>query len=46
MIYQRYQMRDVDLTDAERPWRHDPKKLAQALLAVYDQLTSATPDQI
>lgn len=44
-IYQRYQVRNTDLTDTERPWRHDPRKLAQALLAVYDHLTSAVPDQ-
>jgi uncharacterized cofD-like protein len=31
-IFQRYDVRYTDLTDAERPWRHDPDKLAQALL--------------
>lgn len=31
-IFQRYDVRYTDLTDAERPWRHDPNKLAQALL--------------
>ncbi|MEQ8673389.1 MAG: uridine diphosphate-N-acetylglucosamine-binding protein YvcK [Aggregatilineales bacterium] len=31
-ILQRYEVRYTDLTDEERPWRHDPKKLAQAIL--------------
>jgi hypothetical protein len=34
-ILQRYATQWADLTDAERPWRHDPHKLAQALLALY-----------
>ncbi len=35
-IYQRYTVHMDDLTDSERPWRHDPSKLAQALFAMYD----------
>ena len=31
-ILQRYEVRYTDLTDEERPWRHDPTKLAQAIL--------------
>jgi uncharacterized cofD-like protein len=31
-IYQRYDVRSVDLTDPERPWRHDARKLADAIL--------------
>lgn len=45
-IFQRYQVRNTEMSDAERPWRHDPKKLAQALLMVYEDLASAWPDQI
>lgn len=33
-IFQRYEVRYTDLTDHERPWRHDPAKLAHALLAL------------
>jgi uncharacterized cofD-like protein len=38
-IYQRYQIHWADLTDPERPWRHDPNKLAQALLTLYHTAT-------
>jgi uncharacterized cofD-like protein len=31
-ILQRYEIRYIDLIDAERPWRHDPQKLAAAIL--------------
>jgi uncharacterized cofD-like protein len=31
-ILQRYEVRYTDLTDAKRPWRHDPFKLAVAIL--------------
>jgi len=31
-IYQRYEIMYTDLTDSGRPWRHDPYKLAQAIL--------------
>jgi len=40
-IYQRYRVHTADLTDAERPWRHDPGKLAQALLTLYREATQA-----
>lgn len=33
-IAQRYEVRYSDLTDAARPWRHDPEKLARAILAM------------
>ena len=36
-VRQRYAIHLADLTDAERPWRHDPTKLAQALLAIHHQ---------
>jgi len=38
-VLQRYTIHMADLTDSERPWRHDPKKLAQALLALYQSAT-------
>jgi uncharacterized cofD-like protein len=43
VIHQRYRVHMADLTDAERPWRHDPGKLAQALLALYHGATQAAP---
>lgn len=30
-----YRLWSADLVDAEKPWRHDPKKLAQTLLQIY-----------
>jgi uncharacterized cofD-like protein len=30
-IYQRYEVREADLTDDARPWRHDGEKLAKAI---------------
>ncbi len=33
-ILQRYEVRYTDLTDADRPWRHDPQKLARAILSL------------
>lgn len=38
-----YSLRLADLTDPERPWRHDPAKLAQALLESYQELTQPVP---
>lgn len=35
-ILQRYEVRYTDLTDSEQPWRHDPVKLARALLTLSD----------
>ncbi len=40
-ILQRYELRYADLTDDERPWRHDPKKLARAILEVSSYRTHA-----
>jgi uncharacterized cofD-like protein len=45
-VHQRYRIEWADLTDAERPWRHDPAKLAQALLAMYHTTTEAAPAHI
>ncbi|HML24981.1 MAG TPA: YvcK family protein [Aggregatilinea sp.] len=36
-IYQRYDVHLTDLTDADRPWRHDSSKLARALLTLYNR---------
>lgn len=36
-IHQRYDVHLVDLTDPNRPWRHDPSKLARALLALHNR---------
>lgn len=36
-ILQRYEMRYTDLTDPERPWRHDSRKLAAALLRLSEE---------
>lgn len=33
-VLTRYEIIDVDLTDANRPWRHDPQKLTPALMAL------------
>lgn len=33
-ILQRYEVQYTDLTDEERPWRHDPQKLGRAILAL------------
>jgi hypothetical protein len=31
-MLQRYELRYFDLTDPDRPWRHDPHKLAKSIL--------------
>lgn len=36
-ILQRYEMRYADLTDPERPWRHDPRKLSRAIFQLSEQ---------
>ncbi|MEO8610616.1 MAG: uridine diphosphate-N-acetylglucosamine-binding protein YvcK [Chloroflexota bacterium] len=36
-VLQRYEVRYTDLTDTERPWRHDPQKLAQAILKLREE---------
>jgi uncharacterized cofD-like protein len=33
-IFQRYDIRYTDLTDTERPWRHDAQKLADAIQGI------------
>jgi uncharacterized cofD-like protein len=35
-VLQRYYIHYTDLTDASQPWRHDPKKLATALLDILE----------
>jgi len=30
-----YRAWTADLVDAEKPWRHDPKKLAQSIMSIY-----------
>lgn len=35
-VLQRYDVRYTDLTDHERPWRHDPQKLAATLLKMVE----------
>jgi hypothetical protein len=42
-LRQRYHIHLADLTDENRPWRHDPDKLAQALLAMYHEATQTAP---
>ena len=36
-IYERYHVVMTDLTDNQRPWRHDSQKLMTQLLQVYDE---------
>jgi uncharacterized cofD-like protein len=36
-IMRSYEVRYTDLVDTERPWRHDPHKLAQELLKLIDE---------
>ena len=36
-ILQRYEVRYTDLSDLEHPWRHDPHKLAGALLNLIEE---------
>ena len=40
-----YRLFSGDLVDAERPWRHDPKKLAARLMEVYEELVIETPNE-
>lgn len=41
-ILQRYEIRYTDLTDDERPWRHDPEKLAAAILQISEEERAGT----
>lgn len=36
-IFQRYHIRYTDLTDSERPWRHDPAKLARSIIKIRNE---------
>jgi uncharacterized cofD-like protein len=36
-IFQRYHIRYTDLTDSQRPWRHDPAKLARSIIKVRNE---------
>ena len=47
-IFQRYDVRYTDLTDNERPWRHDPRKLAAAILHISgeERIAGASPKTI
>jgi len=46
-IMQRYEVRYTDLTDEQQPWRHDPRKLAKAILGIYDaEKSGAIPLQL
>lgn len=42
-IAQRYEIYYADLVDVERPWRHDPHKLARAILQVCNHGANAKP---
>lgn len=42
-ILQRYDVHYTDLTDYERPWRHDTNKLAAAILQLANQETGLAP---
>jgi uncharacterized cofD-like protein len=46
-IFQRYHIRYTDLTDSERPWRHDPAKLARSIIKIRNEERSgATKPQL
>ncbi|MEL6148039.1 MAG: gluconeogenesis factor YvcK family protein [Chloroflexota bacterium] len=42
-IFQRYEVFYTDLTEEERPWRHDPVKLSRALMALYESGQTGKP---
>ena len=42
-ITKRYAVHLTDLTDPQRPWRHDPTKLARALLRLYQEAAHQSP---
>jgi uncharacterized cofD-like protein len=44
-VRQRYEIFYTDLTDDARPWRHDPAKLATALMALYNAERYGTSKQ-
>lgn len=41
-----YEIHYTDLTDTERPWRHDPKKLARAILHLREEKLMNTTRQV
>ncbi len=41
-ILQRYEIRYADLTDNDRPWRHDPEKLVAAILKMSQEERAGT----
>lgn len=42
-IFQRYDVQYVDLTDVERPWRHDSQKLVSAILNLVEKERIGSP---
>ncbi len=36
-VRRRYEIREADLTNSPRPWRHDPAKLSRAILGILTQ---------
>ena len=44
-VLQRYEVVYSDLTDDERPWRHDPYKLSNILMALYESERHRRPLQ-
>jgi uncharacterized cofD-like protein len=38
-----YRLFKADLTDAQRPWRHDPRKVAARVMEIYEVLRQETP---
>ncbi len=46
-VLQRYDVRYFDLTDSDRPWRHDPQKLASAILSLsYEERIGVTTPKV
>ncbi len=42
----RYHVQYADLTDNERPWRHDPQKLAQVIIRLLSERTGYTENSV
>jgi uncharacterized cofD-like protein len=45
-ILQRYEVRYTDLSDIEHPWRHDPHKLARALVELIEEKKTGVGDSV
>lgn len=45
-VAQRYELHYADLTDRDRPWRHDPVKLVAQLLSLLKQHSSPHPGRM